>query len=113
MPGPSRYSGRVSGPQLAVPSAAMGGVEMDDGLGDRDEVDVVGRGGQVGGAMVGDRDLARLVEVDPETGAVASVSSSQRTSAWPPFSCGRMYGTYWSVTGRAQTPTSPLRLRSG
>ena len=64
-----QYSGRVSGPQLAVPEAAMGGIEMDDGLGDGHEVDVVGRRVEVGGPVVGHRDLAGLVEVDPEAGA--------------------------------------------
>ena len=93
----------------------MGGVEVDDRLRDRDDIDVVGRGGEVGGAEVGGRDLARLVEVDPDAGGLAgvAVSSSQRTSAWPPFSCGRMYGTYWSVTVESQRPTGPPRLRSG
>ena len=40
----------------------------------------------------------------------APVSSSQRTSAWPPFSWGRMYGTDWSVTvdrRAAHQPAAP------
>ncbi len=45
----------------------------------------------------------------------ASRSSNQRTSAWPPFSWGRMYGTYWSVTVERKRPTScpslPIRVR--
>ncbi len=52
--------------------------------------------------------------VDPQAGAGRRRSArSQRTSAWPPFSCGRMYGTYWSVTVDRQMPTRPPRLRSG
>ena len=38
---------------------------------------------------------------------------SQRTSAWPPFSCGRTYATSCSVTVDVQRPTRPERRRSG
>ena len=59
----------------------MGGIEVDDGLRDGDEVDVMGRGREVGGTVVGDGDLAgrsRSIR-RPAPGPVAS--SSQRTSA--------------------------------
>ena len=94
----------------------MGGVDVDDRLRDRDEVDIVGRGGEVRGAMVRDGDLAGLVELDADAGGSSppdAPASSQRTSAWPPFSCGRMYGTYWSSTLESQSPIRPPRLRSG
>ena len=42
-----------------------------------------------------------------------SVSSSQRTSAWPPFSCGRMYGTVCSVDGRLVDGHEPAALPIG
>ena len=83
---------------------------MDDRLADGPDVDVVRGSGQVGRTQVGDRDLERLGEVDPQTVARDIGESSQRTSAWPPFSCGRMYGTYWSATVDDQTPMQSAAL---
>ena len=40
----------------------------------------------------------------------ASVSVNQRTSAWPPFSCGRMYGTVWSATVERPAADDPAAL---
>ena len=103
----------MSGPQLGGPQSPMRGIEMDDRLGRRRDIDIVVRGGEILRPDVGDRDLARPVEVDPKPVAARSPSSSQRTSARPPFSWGQMYGTDWSVTVESQTPTRPPRFRSG
>ncbi len=69
----SRYSGSVSGPQLAVPRPRWAASMWTIVSGDRDDVDVVGRRGEVRGAMVRDGDLARLVELDADAGRAAAV----------------------------------------
>ena len=93
--------------------AAVRGVDVDHRLGPRRQVHVVARCGQVGRPEVRRRDLARSVERDPQPRRAPSCNSSQRTSAWPPFSCGRTYGTYCSPTLEPQRPTAPPRHRSG
>ena len=94
----------------------MGGVDVDDRLRDRDEVDVVGRRGEVRGAMVRDGDLAGLVELDADAGR------SRRPTRQPRAS-GRRRGRRSPAAGctgrtgrRRSTPSSPIRpprLRSG
>ena len=91
----------------------MGGIEVDDGLRDGDDVDVMGRRGEVGRADLRDRDLARLVELDPETTPVvprARASGRRRGRRSP---AGECTGRIGRSTSESQAPISPPRLRSG
>src|SRR4051794_5338741 len=61
--------GRRVRPAAGGAQPTVSGVDVDDRLGDGDDVDVVGRGCEVVGSMVRHGDLAWLVELD--TGAAA------------------------------------------
>ena len=75
----------------------------------------MGRGRQVGGAeMRRPRPGAAGRGRSAGRAPARRRASSQRTSAWPPFSCGRMYGTCCSVTvDRPAADQRRSRRRSG
>src|SRR5439155_14299667 len=113
VPAPMRYSGSVSGPQLAVPrprcATSTWTIVSDRGWSSTSWVAVA-------------RSAARKCVADTWPGrasasrsprAFSSSRSRQRTAAWPPFSCGRMYATYCPSTVECQVPTAPPRFRSG
>ena len=103
---PSRttYGASVSGPQLAVPTPAVGGVEVDDGLGARAQLVVVGGRVEVGGAVTWQRGhLARRVELD----------HGRRRRAIRRGASGRRRGRRSPAAGRtaraARSPSTPQR----
>src|SRR4051794_25448518 len=61
--------GRRVRPAAGGAQPTVSGVDVDDRLGDVDDVDIVGRGCEVVGSMVRDGNLARLVELDTDAAA--------------------------------------------
>ena len=111
MPGPTRYSGSVSGPQLAVPRprCAASRWTIVSALG------VSSTSWVAAARSAARRCVAETCRGSSRTSPQATTrrrrrASSQRTSAWPPFSCGRMYGHVLVGHGRAPAADEPAAL---
>ena len=111
----TRYAASVSGPQLAVPTPRWTASMVTYGLGAGARARRRGsprRGPRRsrGALTPGAAGRGRCGAVRPGVSA-----SSQRTAAWPPFSCGRTYGTSCSATvddQRADAAAArPVRVR--
>ena len=94
--------------------AAMGGVEVDDGLGTRLEVDDMGRRGEVRCPQVRRGHLAGRLELDAQ--AAAGGVASARTSGRPRGRRSPAVGCTGRTGRRRSTPSdrrAPPRFRSG
>src|SRR4051812_28823826 len=73
-PGPDEVLVERVGAAARGAEAAVRGVEVDDRLAARAQLDVMGRGREVSGTEMGHRDLPRLVERDPKPAAARAVA---------------------------------------
>ena len=112
VPGPTRYSGRVSGPQDAVPTPRCAASRWTSSRLRRPVRRMVG-GCEVMVAMARDRDLHRRPELDAQTLARPVAQLDPAHVGRPPASWGQMYGTNSSSTSACHRPTIPPRSGRG